>query len=383
MTLRFRTLFLMAALAHTACSVDGLYITFSHPDNVVIGRNTSFTVTVRGLDVPDADLEIKPKENGRIHVVSMVELRNDTDITPIKVEGLQAGTAYITFNSSNEAVRAAVLDIEVSVTVIHSEPLDVAIVVVGWIYFFAWSISFYPQIVYNFQRKSVVGLNFDFLAYNITGFLLYGLFNVGMYWIPEVKEEYKRNHPNGVNPVLLNDVVFTLHAIAAISFTIFQCLIFERGKQRVSTVARVLVSLVALFVIVTIIPTSIGTITWLDYLYYFSYIKLGSTLIKYIPQAFMNYRRKSTEGWSIGNILLDFTGGVFSVLQMFMLAYNHDDWNSIFGDVTKFGLGFFSICFDILFIVQHYCLYRKFRGYKPVDSTEVAKSPQKRKYTFV
>ena len=26
----------------------------------------------RGLDVPDADLEIKPKENGRIHVVSMV-----------------------------------------------------------------------------------------------------------------------------------------------------------------------------------------------------------------------------------------------------------------------------------------------------------------------
>jgi cystinosin len=78
-------------------------------------------------------------------------------------------------------------DIEVSVTVIHSEALDVVIEVVGWIYFIAWSISFYPQIVYNFQRKSVVGLNFDFLTYNLTGFLLYGMFNVGMFWITTVK----------------------------------------------------------------------------------------------------------------------------------------------------------------------------------------------------
>lgn len=35
-----------------------------------------------------------------------------------------------------------------------------------------------------------------------------------------------------------------------------------------------------------------------------------------------------------------------------------DDWSSIFGDPTKFGLGFFSILFDILFIIQHYVLYR-------------------------
>lgn len=39
----------------------------------------------------------------------------------------------------------------------------------------------------------------------------------------------------------------------------------------------------------------------------------------------MNYRRKSTEGWSIGNVLLDFTGGSLSMLQMFLLAYNNGD----------------------------------------------------------
>jgi cystinosin len=73
----------------------------------------------------------------------------------------------------------------------------------------------------------------------------------------------------------------------------------------------------------------------------------------------MNYKLKSTEGWSIGNILLDCTGGLLSVLQMFLLAANYDDWSSIFGSPTKFGLGLFSVLFDILFIVQHYILYRK------------------------
>ena len=40
----------------------------------------------------------------------------------------------------------------------------------------------------------------------------------------------------------------------------------------------------------------------------------------------MNFRRKSTSGWSIGNVLLDFTGGSLSLLQMFLLAYNSGEW---------------------------------------------------------
>lgn len=44
--------------------------------------------------------------------------------------------------------------------------------------------------------------------------------------------------------------------------------------------------------------------------------KLTITLIKYLPQMYWNYVRKSTEGWSIFNVIMDFTGGVFSFLQM-------------------------------------------------------------------
>lgn len=37
----------------------------------------------------------------------------------------------------------------------------------------------------------------------------------------------------------------------------------------------------------------------------------------------MNYKRKSTIGWSIGNVLLDFVGGMLSMLQMILLSYNY------------------------------------------------------------
>lgn len=40
-------------------------------------------------------------------------------------------------------------------------------------------------------------------------------------------------------------------------------------------------------------------------------------------QAYMNYRRQSTVGYSIGGVLLDITGGLLSILQMFLLAYNN------------------------------------------------------------
>merc|ERR1712198_562180 len=111
-------------------------------------------------------------------------------------------------------------------------------------------------------------------------------------------------------------------------------------------------------IISTSISAGCDAIDWLEFLTWASYVKLGITLIKYVPQAYMNFRRKSTVGWSIGNILLDFTGGSLSIIQMILIAHNNDDWSSIFGDPTKFGLGFFSVLFDVFFMLQHYVFYR-------------------------
>ncbi|KAM7139548.1 cystinosin isoform 2-T2 [Macrochelys suwanniensis] len=218
----------------------------------------------------------------------------------------------------------------------------------------------------NSNQTGVVGLSFDYVALNLTGFIAYSVFNVGLFWIAYIKEQFLRQYPNGVNPVDSNDVFFSLHAVALTLFVIFQCCIYERASQRVSRVAIGLLVIAWIFTFTTLSVAAAGEITWLHFLFFFSYIKLGITLIKYFPQAYMNFLRKSTEGWSIGNVLLDFTGGSFSLLQMFLQSYNNDEWKLIFGDPTKFGLGLFSIIFDIVFIIQHYCLYRT-RGYESLD----------------
>lgn len=43
---------------------------------------------------------------------------------------------------------------------------------------------------------------------------------------------------------------------------------------------------------------------------------LSSRKFCYEMQALMNFMRKSTDGFSIGSILLDFSGGVFNYSQM-------------------------------------------------------------------
>lgn len=100
-------------------------------------------------------------------------------------------------------------------------------------------------------------------------------------------------------------------------------LFFQIGNQRVSTTARIIHGIFIVFILISIILAIANVITWLDFLYYCSYVKLSITLIKYVPQAFYNYKRKSTVGWSIGNIFLDFTGGMLSMLQMILNAYNY------------------------------------------------------------
>jgi cystinosin len=82
------------------------------------------------------------------------------------------------------------------------------------------------------------------------------------------------------------------------------------------------------------------------------YCKALITFVKYMPQVFLNYKRKSTEGWSIANILLDFTGGLFSVLQDVIKAVGHGKSPFSGGgfNIVKWMLGIMSIIFDLIFM---------------------------------
>lgn len=66
----------------------------------------------------------------------------------------------------------------------------------------------------------------------------------------------------------------------------------------------------------------------------------------------MNYKRKSTVGWSIGNIILDFTGGILSMLQMIINAYNYSKYNF----VKNINVFIYFSTFNILQMIGHLCL---------------------------
>ncbi|KAJ0393369.1 hypothetical protein ATCC90586_008644 [Pythium insidiosum] len=236
--------------------------------------------------------------------------------------------------------------------------------IIGWIYFCCWSVSFYPQVFLNYSRKSVVGLSLDYTVLNMLGFTCYSIFNCAFYY--------------SESP---NDVFFALHAVGLVAVSLFQCTIYPRGDQRVNK-ATILWSggSLAVAVVFAIVIAATGNdegsfLTTLNLLYMLSYVKLMTSLVKCLPQMYLNYRRKSTVGWTIWNVLLDTTGGWLSIGQQVLDAWATDDWSAISGNPVKFSLGFVSIVVNIVFLLQHYVWYAE--NNRHIENDEKLLTPAK------
>ncbi|KAG9130134.1 hypothetical protein Leryth_019952 [Lithospermum erythrorhizon] len=257
----------------------------------------------------------------------------------------------------------------------NSIPMEVVYTILGWIAFFAWSISFYPQVILNFTRKSVVGLNFDFVMLNLTKHTSYLIYNASVFFSSTVQEQYRQKYgKDEMIPVAANDVAFSAHAVLLTAFTLFQIVIYERGNQKVSKLSMVIV-LVAWLSAAVCVFVALPSHSWLWLVSCFNILQVTMTVIKYIPQAVMNFHRKSTIGFSIGNILLDLLGGVASYAQMAVQSIDQDSWVNFYGNIGKTLLSLVSILFDLLFIVQHYVLYPSKREASPPKSDAGGKEP--------
>jgi cystinosin len=142
---------------------------------------------------------------------------------------------------------------------------------------------------------------------------------------------------------------------------------YDRGGQTVAWQSKIFVAMAVCITLVFTLLVLLGCpgpnisvgvplFSWLCVVYWLSLVKLAVTVSKYIPQALMNCQNRSTLGWSIGNVLLDFTGGALSIGQL-LLDGATLGWGGVIGDPIKFALGFVSMIFDVLFMVQHYCLF--------------------------
>ncbi|KAL8200773.1 hypothetical protein R6Q57_012112 [Mikania cordata] len=239
----------------------------------------------------------------------------------------------------------------------NSIELKVLSNVFGWIAFCAWSISFYPQVVLNFNRKSVVGLNFDFVVLNLTKHSSYLIYNASVFFSSAVQRQYREKYGfNQMIPVAANDVAFSCHAVLLTAFTLFQIIIYDRGTQKVSRITMAII-IVAWTTVTICVFIAIPKHSWLWLVSCFNMLQVFMTVIKYIPQAIMNFKRKSTTGFSIGNILLDLLGGITNYGQMAVQSIDQHSWVNFYGNTGKTLLSLVSIFFDLLFVVQHYLLY--------------------------
>lgn len=284
--------------------------------------------------------------------------------------------------------------------------------VIGWLYFLCWykvvytlahqyntdsvplsprSASFYPQPISNWRRKHTLGLAIDFPTLNVLGFCCYAVSTAAFLYSPTIRSQYAyRHHSNAPPTVRFNDLLFAAHG--AVMCIIIYSQFFPRiwnfkvgSRQQASRpVLGVFWGSVAAIFAVALLAQLAGKDggydpsgwAWIDVvcidsvvfilggplttcqIYVMGYVKLLTVVLKYIPQAYHNYKRKSTEGWSIYTILLDFAGGWLSLGQLVIDSALQNDWSGISGNPIKFGLGNVTIVFDIIFFLQHYVLYR-------------------------
>lgn len=265
----------------------------------------------------------------------------------------------------------------------------------GWIYTTSWSLSFYPQPILNYRRKSTHGFSPDFAFSNVLGFAALTASTSAFLYSPVIRSEYAARHPRSPEPTArLNDLAFAGHALF---WTVVMASQFwprlwgwpkqssqaqeetndgdepqeALGGKRGSWFCKILciggiLAVAVMSIIVAVKQRSSKDrnekakpydLAWIDVVYALQYLKLALTMYKYSPQALSNYFRKSTAGWAIGQILFDTVGCILSLGQLAIDSALQDDWSGFFGNPAKLGLAFISLFFDIVFLVQHYILY--------------------------
>ena len=102
---------------------------------------------------------------------------------------------------------------------------------------------------------------------------------------------------------------------------------------------------------------------------------LHTLLLHYIfvqcmPQVYLHFKTKSTKGWHILGVWGDFTGGVFSIVQMLLYCVIDHDNAQLTGNIPKLVLSTESLGFDLVFFFQHYIFYNTYSDHHQEESTQ-------------
>ena len=179
-----------------------------------------------------------------------------------------------------------------------------------------------------------VGLSADFTWINPLGFLALTIWSFGIYFSPIAREEYRQRHDGHDPQVSKSDLAFALHGLLLSSAGFIQVYyytyFYRRSKTPIfsinqssgeedpllperedpdlaitsqpttpSLIFKLLIALAWVAGIGGGAFAGIGNFTFLDWLYLVSTIKLAISIIKFVPQVLLNWRLKSSEGFSV------------------------------------------------------------------------------------
>ncbi|XP_038884268.1 cystinosin homolog isoform X4 [Benincasa hispida] len=227
----------------------------------------------------------------------------------------------------------------------NSISMEIIYQVLGWISIICWALASYPQVILNFRRKSVVGLSFDYVMLNCTKQSSYLIYNATLFFSSTVQRQYFDKYGyDQMIPVALSDVFFPFHSILLISVVSVQIVFFDVSAWQPESLEDIHCYLCCSMVL-------------RSSLLFYGSANPFMALARLHIQAFLNFTRKSTVGFSIGNIVLDFTGGVGTLAQMSVQSIDQGSWVNFFGNIGKPLLALVSIGFDLIFFYQHFVLY--------------------------
>ena len=104
----------------------------------------------------------------------------------------------------------------------------------------------------------------------------------------------RQKHHGHSNAVHLNDVFFAVHAAVLAAFTLIQCFIYERGNQRISQLCASAIALTVSLscVLFLLVVFDSRKFPFLTFLYLLSWVKMGVTFFKYMPQVRQHSNQK-------------------------------------------------------------------------------------------
>lgn len=254
--------------------------------------------------------------------------------------------------------------------------------IIGWIYTALWSFSNFPQIVTNVKRQSVAGFSSEFAALNTLGFTFYCIYVI-FGW-------HFQHRWDLVKSIDIQDLLFA--AVCGLSVYILFVQTFILYRRTITGSIHIIYQFVMFgLILMALYNVALGLgdkLPWFSkesdaYAYsviqFLGFGKSFISFIKYVPQVYLNFLRKHTRGFSIGNVFMDLGGGTCSFLQMFINAYANPkedgspDFSYINSNIPKLILSLESVFFDLIMITQYF-YYKK--NTKRVAEEEEAKLRQ-------